>query len=244
MKIGIIGTGAIGSTLIRKLAASGHGLKIANADGPETLRDLAEETGAKAVTTEDAVKDVDVVVLSIPTIGYFDLKTLFNDVPSDVIVVDTSNYYPFRDNSIPELEQGKPESLWVSEQIGRPVIKTWNAGLAYTLAERGKPAGAPGRLALPVAGDDAKAKATVMELVSATGFDPLDSGSLADSWRQQPGTPAYCTELTLDELKVALAAANKERAPHNRETLIKEFMARYEELSHDDTIAMNRAGTA
>ena len=79
----------------------------------------------------------------------------------------------------------------VSEQIGRPVVKAWNAVLAVTLAERGKPKGASGRIAIPVAGDDPKAKATAMELVEATGFDAMDSGSLSDSWRQQPGTPAY-----------------------------------------------------
>jgi hypothetical protein len=119
-------------------------------------------------------------------------------------VIDTSNYYPFRDGAIAEVDGGKPESVWVSEQIGRPVVKAWNAVLAATLAERGQPNGASGDIAIPVAGDDPNAKATAMELVGATGFDALDTGSLSDSWRQQPSTPAYCTELTTNELKSAL----------------------------------------
>jgi predicted dinucleotide-binding enzyme len=132
----------------------------------------------------------------------------------------------------------------VSEQIGRPVVKAWNAVLAVTLAEKGRPSGASGRIAIPVAGDDAKAKATAMKLVEATGFDALDSGNLGDSWRQQPGTPAYCTELTANELKSALRAADRSRAPKNRDDLIKEFMASDGKLTHDEIVARNRAGTA
>ena len=244
MKIGIIGAGNIGATLARKLASAGHDIKIANSKGPESLREIAEETGAKAVAKEEAVEDVDVVILSIPFISFPDLADLFANVPADVTVIDTSNYYPFRDGEIEGVDNGKPESVWASDQIGRPVVKAWNAALAATLAERGKQAGMTGRIALPVAGDEAGAKAVAMELVEATGFDALDAGPLADSWRQQPGTPAYCTELALAELTPALAAADKHRAPENRESLIKQFMARYGELTHDDTIAMNKAGTA
>ncbi|MEJ7935518.1 NAD(P)-binding domain-containing protein [Sphingobium sp. AN558] len=244
MKIGIIGAGNIGATLARKLAAEGHDIKLANSKGPDSLRDLAQEVGATAVSREDAVKDVEAIILSIPFLSYQDLAALFAGVPADVTVIDTSNYYPFRDGAIDGLDNGTAESVWISDQIGRPVIKAWNAVLAATLAERGKPAGSEGRIALPVAGDDAKGKALAMQLVDATGFDALDAGSLADSWRQQPGTPAYCTELTLGDLGSALAAADKRRAPENREALITQFMARYGELTHDDTIAMNRTGTA
>lgn len=244
MKIGIIGAGNIGATLARKLAAEGHEIKLANSKGPDSLRDLAKDVGATAVAKEDAVKDVEAIILSIPFLSYQDLAPLFAGVPADVTVIDTSNYYPFRDGAINGLDNGTSESVWISEQIGRPVIKAWNAVLAATLAERGKPAGSDGRIALPVAGDDDKGKALAMQLVNATGFDALDAGSLTDSWRQQPGTPAYCTELTLTELQSALAAADKKRAPENREALITQFMARYGELTHDDTIAMNRTGTA
>ncbi|CAN7367475.1 NADPH-dependent F420 reductase [Massilia sp. LjRoot122] len=244
MKIGIIGAGNIGATLAGKLAASGHDVKLANSRGPDTIRDLARELGATAVSREEAVQDVDVVVLSLPFAAYSALAGLFDKVPAGVVVIDTANYYPFRDGAIGEIEAGKPESVWVSERIGRPVIKAWNAVLSHTLAEKGQPDGAAGRIAIPVAGDDARAKETAMGLVCATGFDALDAGPLAESWRQQPGTPAYCTELVLEELASALAAADKHRAPANRESLIKEFMAGHGKLTHEDIVMRNRALTA
>jgi predicted dinucleotide-binding enzyme len=161
-----------------------------------------------------------------------------------VVVIDTSNYYPFRDGAIADVDGGKPESVWVSERIGRPVVKAWNALLAVRLAERGQPKGASGRIAVPVAGDNPKAKATAMQMVEAAGFDALDSGSLSDSWRQQLGTPAYCTELTAKELQSALRSADLSHAPANRDALIKEFMATGGKLTHDEIVARNRAVTA
>ncbi|MFC5486544.1 NADPH-dependent F420 reductase [Microvirga aerilata] len=244
MRIGIIGAGHIGATLARKLAASGHEVKLANSKGPDSIRDLAHDLGAVAVSKEQAVRDVDVVILSIPFARYPDLAGLFGDVPTEVVVIDTSNYYPFRDGAIAEVDDGKPESVWVSEQIGRPIIKAWNAVLAATLSDRGKPSDLPKRIAIPVAGDDAKAKATAFQLVDATGFDPLDAGSLAESWRQQPGTPGYCTELTLHELEAALASADRRRAPENREALINGFISAGATLTHDEMVARNRAATA
>lgn len=159
-------------------------------------------------------------------------------------MIDTSNYYPFRDGAIAEIDGGKPESVWVSEQIGLPVVKAWNAVLAVTLAEGGQPNGASGRIAIPVASDAPKVKTTTMKLVEATGFDALYSGSLSDSWRQQPGTPAYCTELTTNELKSALRSTDRSRAPGNRDALLREFMAAGGKLTHDEIIARNRVVTA
>ncbi|HBI71468.1 MAG TPA: 3-hydroxyisobutyrate dehydrogenase [Massilia sp.] len=244
MKIGIIGAGNIGATLARKLAAGGHAVKLANSRGPATIRELARDLGATAVRREEAVHGVDVVVLSLPFAAYAGLGGLFDAVPAEVVVIDTANYYPFRDGAIGEIEAGKPESVWVGEQIKRPVVKAWNAVLSHTLAENGKPEGEAGRIAIPVAGDDAQAKATAMALVRATGFDALDAGRLAESWRQQPGTPAYCTELALDALAASLAAADKERAPANRDKLIKEFMAGHGQLTHESIVMRNRALTA
>ncbi|EJZ22367.1 NAD(P)-binding domain-containing protein, partial [Rhizobium sp. Pop5] len=220
MKIGIIGAGNIGATLARKLAAGGHEVKLANSKGPDTIRDLAGDIGAAAVSKEEAVQGVDVVVLSIPFGNYRDLGGLFGDVAKEVVVIDTSNYYPFRDGAIADVDGGMPESVWVSGQIGRPVIKTWNAVLAATLAEKGRLDGTDGRIAIPVAGDAPEAKAIAIELVEAIGFEALDTGGLAASWRQQPGTPAYCTELATSELKEALRSADRSRAANNRDALI------------------------
>ncbi|WP_258691225.1 MULTISPECIES: NADPH-dependent F420 reductase [Pseudomonas] len=244
MKIGIIGAGNIGATLARKLAACGHEVKLANSKAPRSLQNLANEIGVQAVTKEEAVSEVDVVILSIPFAKYPDLKQTLSHVPEQVVVIDTSNYYPGRDGAIKEVDDGKPESVWVSEQIGRPVVKAWNALLAATLADKGQPAGSSTRIALPVAGDDANAEAIAQDLVEDTGFTALAAGSLEGSWRQQPGTPAYCTELTLPALKSALCAADKTKAPQNRDALLAKFMAPGSQFTHEQIVATNRAMTA
>jgi predicted dinucleotide-binding enzyme len=244
MKIGIIGAGNIGATLARKLVASGHKVKLANSTGPQSIQNLADQIGASAVTKEEAVREVEVVILSIPFARYPDLHETLSHVPHETVVIDTSNYYPGRDGSIKEVDDGLPESLWVSAQLGRPVIKAWNAVLAATLAEKGQPDGSPKRLALPVAGADVHAESVAQSLVEDTGFAALAAGALEDSWRQQPGTPAYCTELTLTELKLALNAADKARAPENRDALFARFMASESQFTHEQIVALNRTMTA
>ena len=156
MKIGILGVGFIGATLVRKLSAAGHHVLVANSRGPDTIRELADEAGATAVTAADAVKDVDVIILSVPLGRMQPLKDVLADVPVSVPVIDTSNYYPLRDGHFAAIDEGQIESEWVQELIGRPVTKAWNAVLAGTLRKNGKAAGDPQRTAIPVAGDDAK----------------------------------------------------------------------------------------
>jgi len=150
MKIGIIGTGAIGGTLARGLANLGHQVSIANSRGPETLKDLAAEIGAKAVSVREAARAGDVVILSIPQKAVPQLpRDLFAGVPSSVVVIDTGNYYPqLRDGRIEALEAGTLDSKWVAEQLGRPVVKAFNNIVAKSLREKGAPPGSPGRVAL------------------------------------------------------------------------------------------------
>lgn len=213
MKIGIIGAGNIGGTLARRLTALGHEVSIANSRGPETLAGLARETGAKAVTAKEAARAGEVVVVTIPEKSIPQLPAdLFEGVSGDLVVVDTGNYYPRqRDGVIEAIESGKTESRWVSEQIGRPVVKAFNNIYARSLANGGKPTGHKGRIALPVAGDDPKAKAVVMRLVDELGFDPIDAGGLDESWRQQPDTPVYTKDLDANGVRRALAEASPER---------------------------------
>ncbi|MBV8149249.1 MAG: NAD(P)-binding domain-containing protein [Candidatus Eremiobacteraeota bacterium] len=215
MKIGIIGAGNIGGTLTRRFRDVGHEVFVANSRGPETLAKLAAETGAKAVTTEQAARDGEVVIVTIPERSIEDLPSdLFSRVPATVVVVDTGNYYPRqRDGPIEAIETGMPESVWVATRLGRPVIKAFNDIYAEHLGKLGKPKGTPGRIALPVAGDDARAKAVVMKLVDELGFDPVDAGTLDESWRQQPGTPVYAQDFNAEGVREALARARKERPP-------------------------------
>lgn len=212
MRIGIIGAGNIGGNLTRRFTQLGHDVAVANSRGPETLTDLAQETGATAATPQDAVRDAELVVITIPekAIPRFDaaiLDTRAKGAP----IIDTGNYYPGRDGRISAIEKGTPESRWVSEQLGQPVIKAFNNIYAAHLLSQGKPAGDPERVALPVAGDDSDAKAAVMRLVDELGFDAVDAGGLDDSWRQQPGSPCYAADRDAEGLKEALAAASPER---------------------------------
>ncbi|MFL6520448.1 MAG: NADPH-dependent F420 reductase [Chthoniobacterales bacterium] len=244
MRIGIIGAGNIGSTLARKLTKAGHAIRIANSRGPATLKELADETGATPVTAREATHGVDAVILSIPFGKLPLLKEALADVGNELVVADTSNYFPFRDGQIPAIDDGEVESLWVSHQIGHPVIKAWNNVLAATLAGKGLSAGGQGRIALPVAGDDPTAKKIIMSLVEDTGFDAIDGRSLAESWRQQPITAAYCTELTADKLREALVAADRASAPQRREEMVKKFIALGDTITTDDIVRLHRKASA
>ncbi|MGY2025533.1 NADPH-dependent F420 reductase [Nocardia gipuzkoensis] len=243
MRIGVIGTGFIGKTLAVKLSAAGHEVKVANSRGPETIGADLLVSGARAVAAADAVRDVDVVILSIPLNRIPGIAPLIATVPAETVVIDTSNYYPSRDSVIEVIEAGQVESLWVAEQLGRPIVKAWNAIGAHSLAERGTPAGTDGRIAIPVAADDEKARAVGMALVEDTGFDGFDAGTLAQSWRQQPGSPCYCTDLTSDEMRTALAAAEVARLPKRRDLAAAVMFERLEELrsTPEHAILVNRA---
>ena len=218
MKIGIIGAGHIGGTLTRRFSELGHEVYVANSRGPETLADLAAETGATPVSVTEAARKGEVVIVTIPEKNIPKLPSnLFEGVSDRVVVVDTGNYYPQqRDGRIKAIEDGTTESRWVSQQLGRPVIKAFNNIYAEHLLKLGQPEGTPGRIALPVAGDDPEAKATVLRLVNELGFDGVDAGGLDDSWRQQPGTPVYAKDFDAEGVKKALSEASKERTPEWR----------------------------
>lgn len=214
MNIGIIGAGNIGSALAYRLVELGHEVVVSNSRGPETLGDVVAETGATAVSTWDAARGRDLVVITIPQCRVPDLPSdLFDGVSEGVVVIDTNNYYPReRDGRIDAIEQGTTETRWVAQQVGRPgMVKAFNNIQAARLRDGGRPAGDPQRIALPYAGDDADAKAAAAALIDALGFDPVDAGSLDDSWRQQPGTPCYGADLRENDLPSALAAAPRER---------------------------------
>ena len=221
MNIGILGAGNIGTTLAHRLAAVGHDVKVANSRGPETLSPRALSTGARAVTANEVVVDVQVLVTSVPFARVPDIRTLIEQLPDDAVVIDTSNYYPHRDGNIDAVDRGQIESLWVSEQFGRKVTKAWNAINTGSFDSKAMPAGDPARIAIPVAGDDDAQRALAMSLVEETGFDAFDAGLLEDSWRQQPGTPVYCTDHTKEQIADVLAAADITRSVRRRDLMVE-----------------------
>jgi len=217
MNIGIIGAGHIGGTLARRFVALGHHVTVANSRDPETIESLAAEWGATAVWASKAADGADVVVVTIPEKDVANLPDNFlMGAADDVVVIDTGNYSKERDGRIEEIEAGMTDSRWVEEQIGVSVVKAFNTIQASHLLEYGKPQGSGGRIALPVAGDDAEAKTVVMDLVDALGFDPVDGGGLDDSWRQQQGNPAYGAEFEEDDLRRALTGATPEGFAQSR----------------------------
>ncbi|MGU3433431.1 NADPH-dependent F420 reductase [Actinomycetes bacterium M1A6_2h] len=214
MKIGIIGAGDIGGTLTRRLTALGHDVRVSNSRDPETLADLSKETGATAVWAKDAAADADLVILSIPQKNVPDLADGIVDArKKGAPVIETNNYYPQqRDGRIDAIENGTPESVWVSEQIGAPVYKVFNGIWWKHLLNNAKPAGSADRIALPVAGSDGPQKTVVFDLVDELGFDPVDGGTVEQSWRQHPGTPVYGKDFGREDAEKALAEATEERS--------------------------------
>jgi predicted dinucleotide-binding enzyme len=240
MKIGIVGTGSIGSLLAEKLSKAGHQIKVTNTRAMPEMEKIAAGLGATAATIQEVVKDVDAIIFSMPFNAYQDLpKDLLNEVPQDVVVMDTSNYYPFRDGEIPELEQIS-ESEYISGILNRPLVKVFNNMLEGTLKYKGKTAGAEERVAISIAGDNQEHKKVVAQLVDLTGFDTVDAGSLAESWKQQPGTPAYCTELNEADLKQALANAEKGKAPAIRDFIMDNLRKLATWPSYEEILAGNR----
>ena len=232
MNIGIIGAGHIGSALAVRLTSLGHSVCIANSRGPETLKDVAQKTGAKPVTPQEAARHGDILVVTIPLKNIPDLpKDLFAGVAADIPVIDTSNYYPIlRDGRIPALDTGDlTESEWVQQHLGRPVVKVFNNIYAEHIRTKGLPKGTAGRIALPVASDDAAAKQKVMALVEELGFDAVDDGSLHASWRQQPGTPCYGADLPADELR----ALFNQLGPERSEAQHAEYLANHARMERD-----------
>jgi predicted dinucleotide-binding enzyme len=190
--IGFIGSGMIGGTVARLSVAAGHDVVLSNSRGPETLTDLVDELGprASAATGQQAATAGDLVVVSVPVKAYDSLPA---GALAGKVVLDTGNYYPQRDGQLAELDNG---SLTCSELLQRylqeaQVVKVFNNIFFKHLASLARPAGAPDRTALPIAGNDEKAKAAVTEFLDSIGYDAVDTGTLAQSWRQDAGTPCY-----------------------------------------------------
>lgn len=209
MDIGIIGAGFVGRAVARLAVDAGHRVMISNARGPKTLASIPSGIGAEVGTVAEAAAFGDVVVVAIPLQQY---RSVPAEPLSGKTVIDANNYYPERDGAFPALDarETTTSELLAAHLPASHVVKTFNAILAKDLEKDGRPAGSADRRALPVAGDDGDAKARVMHLVDQLGYDPVDAGRLADSWRFERAKPAYCVALRTDQLAQALAAAERD----------------------------------
>lgn len=246
MKIGILGVGSIGSTLTTRLSARGHDVKVANSRGPETI-DPAILSGARAVEAEDVILDVDVIITSIPFNRMSEVAPMVALASPETVLIDTSNYYPVRDGNIAELDEGQVDSVYISNLFGRPVAKAWNAITAESFADKASDVGAAARIAIPVSADRDTDRTVAMQLVEDTGFDAYDAGAIADSWRHQPAAPAYCTDLTVEQMPAAFDSAQKDRIPKRRELAMAVIAERTDNFTTIDAdrgeflVRLNRA---
>jgi 8-hydroxy-5-deazaflavin:NADPH oxidoreductase len=240
MKIGIIGAGKIGSVLARHFVSLGHSVLVANSRGPQTLTELAHQTGALPVLISEAAKGVDLLVITIPLKSVPALpKGILADLPAASPIIDTGNYYPVRDGEIPEIKAGMTDSEWTARGLGRSVVKAFNNITAYSLEHKAVPKGSNNRVALPVAGDDLGSKTIVMHLVDQMGFDPYDAGALAESWRYQGGTPAYCSDPTIKELPALLERADRGKAPKKRDQ-VEKMMLKVPDFPQQEWVRLSR----
>ncbi len=219
--VGFIGSGMIGGTVARLSVAAGHRVVLSNSRGPETLAELVAELGphARAATCEQAADAGDIVVVAIP---FKASESLPPGPLAGKVAMDTGNYYPQRDGQIALLDDGELTSSGLLQRhlVDASVVKVFNNVYYRHLGSLARPHGAADRSALPIAGDDEKAKAAVTEFLDSIGYDAVDVGSLASSWRQEPGHPAYGppygsfdnekgTPANAEKIRAALAAANK-----------------------------------
>lgn len=218
--IGIIGAGNVGNALATSLVKTGHLVKVANTKGADSLKEFAAQTGAQAVNLSEVAQGVNVLIIAVPLHRIPDLEPLVKTVSPGVAIVDTSNYIPLLNGTIQQIEGGLAVSEWVAQQLNVPVVKAFNNMTSYGMANNGKPKGAADRIALPVSGDDTERKKVILELVDELGFDAFDAGFLKESWRQDIGEPAYCTEASVDELPGLLAKADVAKARRLRDIMI------------------------
>jgi 8-hydroxy-5-deazaflavin:NADPH oxidoreductase len=211
--VGLIGSGMIGSTVARLAIAAGYDAALSNSRGPETLRDVVESLGprARAATGDEAAVLGDLVVVAVPVKAY----PVLPEALAGRLVLDTGNYYPQRDGNVPGLDD---KSLTSSEYLrrnapGAEVVKVFNNIFFKHLQNLARPAGSANRSCLPIAGDSAAAKERAAEFLDAIGYEALDYGPLAESWRQEPGTPAYGAPYgSLDDEKGTSAGVDVIRA--------------------------------
>jgi predicted dinucleotide-binding enzyme len=197
--IGFIGSGNIGSALAQLAVGAGHGVVLSNSRGPETLRGVVARlgSGARAATPAEAAAAGDIIVVTIPIRAYRQVPT---EPLCGKVVIDTLNYDPARQGSVPEIEAGDtpPHLLLQTHLKDSSVVKAFSTVFFKHLADLARPAGAPDRSAVPIAGDNAAAKTAVAGLIDSLGYDAYDVGSLAHSRRFAPGTPAQLAYLDPD----------------------------------------------
>lgn len=197
--LGLIGSGNIGSTVARLAVDAGHNVVLSNSRGPETLAGLVADLGphARAATATEAAEAGDLVLVTIPLKAYRQVPV---EPLAGKVVLDTINYYPQRDGQVAALDEKRTTTsqLLQDHLQGAHVVKAFNNIYFGHLGSLQRPAGAPDRTTLLIAGDDETAKKTAADFIDSLGYDVLDTGSLADSWRFERDMAAYAAAYAED----------------------------------------------
>jgi len=206
--IGIIGSGHVGSNIAKAAIASGYDVVLSNSQGPETLAGLVQELGPRAAAAAPAEAaaqgDFAVVAIPLPAVDQVPVEPLAGKV-----VIATINYFPGRAGHIAEIDNGTTTAPGILQAHlpGSQVVRAFSMINAAEMSGDGHPAGDPQRRALALAGDDPGAKRLVAQLYDQFGFDAVDIGGLAESWRLDPGQPAFVVRQNADQLKLNVAKA-------------------------------------
>jgi predicted dinucleotide-binding enzyme len=219
--VSFVGGGRITTVVAGLSVAAGHRVVLSDPHGLRGLQDLVAELGplASAATVGQATEAGDPVMVRVPLGDY-------PSVPvrplAGKVVLDACNYDPQRDGGIADLQSGRvTSSELLQRQLSQShVVKVFNNILARHLRSLARPPGAADRSAMPIAGDDDGAKTAVTAFLDSIGYDAVDTGPLAESWRQEPDTPVYRSPYGPDSgesgtpagagaIRAALAAARR-----------------------------------
>jgi len=208
--IGIIGSGHVGSSLARAAITHGYDVVLSGSGGPDALLALTGELGpkARAATAGEAAEAADFAIVATPitAVGSIPVAPLRNKV-----VIATINYFPQRDGHIADIDDGTVTVPGVLQRHlpDSKVVRAFSMLDAADMSGDGHPQGDPKRRAIAIAGDDVAAKQLVAGLIDEFGFDTVDLGGLAESWRVDPGQKGFVTRQTADELRANADAARR-----------------------------------
>ena len=208
--VGIIGAGNIGQALARGFVDHGYDVVIANSRGPETLADFVGDLGerARAATAQEAAEAGDIVVVTVPLKAY---RAIPVEPLRGKTVLDTNNYYWERDGHIADLDDKRTTTAQMLQEHlpESTVVKAFNHIGSAEILTTGSRAGTPNRRALATASDSDEGVALITRIYDEFGFDTVNIGPLADSWRIERDTPGYGIRQNREELEENLAAAER-----------------------------------